>query len=150
MSDSTVLVAVGNRLMTDDAVALVVAERLQPSLEGMGLKIVIAETDLSCAIHEIGLPNRTIVLDAAISGREMGTVWRVPRGEWNAQTSLGLSPHGFSLIEWMRLVQPRVVDLIGIEVADMGLGFGLSGEMQGKLEIIIADVARSIVSIMKQ
>ncbi len=150
MSDSAVLVAVGNRLMTDDAVALVVAERLQPSLEGRGLKIVIAETDLGYAIHEIGLPDRTIILDAATSGREVGTVWRVPRSEWNAPRSLRLSPHGFSLIEWMRLVQPRVVDLIGIEVSEMGLGLGLSGEMQGRLEIIIADVARSIVSIMKQ
>ncbi|MGE5653236.1 MAG: hydrogenase maturation protease [Bacillota bacterium] len=150
MSNSTVLIAVGNRLMTDDAVALAAAERLQPTLEEMGLKVVIAETDLSCAIHQIGPPHRIIVLDAAISGREVGSVWRVPRGEWCAQRSLGLSQHGFGLVEWMRLAEPRVVDVIGIEVADLGWGFGLSIALQAELERIIADVVRNVVCIMKQ
>ncbi len=148
MTATATLIALGNRLMTDDAVALHVAERLESRLGEAGLKVVIAETDLSCAIHEIA--NRAILLDAALSGREVGTVWRVPKGEWCGQRSLGLSQHGFSLVEWIRLVEAREVDLIGIEVVDIGLGLGLSIEVERKLESIMAAVEWSIMSVLQQ
>ena len=138
------LVAIGNRLMCDDSIALRVAERLRGKLALIGIEVVVCETDVSYGISRIEVNDVIFLLDATYSGLPVGQVtfsgddlkrsgWSNQHAHWHA--------HELSLLDLLR-TQVRFARgyFLGIEVEKIDFGLELSATLQGAFDDICVKV----------
>ena len=131
-----IAVGIGNEYRRDDGVGLYVVRRLA-GLELNNLEIVEADDN---ALELLNLWNDTdeiILIDAACSGKEPGTVYNFNAIEQTIPQDIFpcLSTHSFGLAEIIEMAKvfdnmPRSLQVYGIEIADYSLGEGLSPEVQ--------------------
>ncbi|MEQ8199655.1 MAG: hydrogenase maturation protease, partial [Clostridiaceae bacterium] len=68
------LVAVGNRYMKDDGIAIEVAEILEDRLTDLNLEIIIGETDSQNCFYLLNKDDFVFILDALCIGTEPGSI----------------------------------------------------------------------------
>ncbi len=147
------VIACGNPDAGDDAVGLIAVERARSALEAIpGVEVVVAGLALRVVDLLEGV-DAAIVVDAVRSStgeRPPGTLVRVEAGPDGLPADVGssVSSHGFGLAEAVGLATalgrvPRVV-FLGVEVAEVAVGHGLSPAVAGATslltEAIVADV----------
>jgi len=147
MTRKTLILGLGNTLMTDEAVGPVVVRRLESEadpagpllfLDGGTLSFTLAQPIEECA--------RLIVVDAAALGETPGSV-QVFEGEaMDAQVSLpARSVHEVSLADLMDMVRltgrlPERRALIGIAPAVIDWGDGLTPAVAAAVPVVMARV----------
>ena len=144
------VIAIGNRLMQDDGIAIAVIENLRNKLDSTGLEVVIGETDFQFCFHLLKEDDFVIILDAAYSGAVAGSVFSYKLQE--AVTTYGEtnSQHEMSVFDLMRLYsKPLEGYLIGIEIAETGFGCELSKVLKSKFNGICLEVERIIYEMVK-
>lgn len=147
----TKVIAIGNRLMQDDGIAVAVTENLRNRLENMGLEVVIGETDFLCCFHLIEPDDFVIIVDAAYTRTAAGTIHVFNLQEAAAAYGQTDSQHDMSIFNLMRLYsKPLRGYLIGIEIAETGLGCELSEALKSKFSLICSEVERNIIEIVKE
>ena len=57
------VIAIGNRIMIDDGIAIAVLENVRNKLESMGIEIIIGETDFQFCFHQLKEHDFVIILD---------------------------------------------------------------------------------------
>jgi hydrogenase maturation protease len=125
----TLVLGVGSSILSDDAVGLVVARRLQ---ERLGARDDVdfgfnEEAGFTLLEESLGY-DRLIVIDSILTGREPGTVTRFDLSDLG-RTIHSNSPHGMNLATVMEFGRtqgmdvPDVVVIYAIEVVDT-LTFG--------------------------
>jgi len=147
----TLVLGVGSSILTDDAVGIVVAGRLEERL-GQRDDVdfgVNEEAGFTLLEESLGY-DRLVVIDSILAGCEPGTVLRFDLSDLG-RTIHSNSPHGMNLATVMELgrVQgmdvPDEVMIYAIEVVDV-LTFGeeLTPEIASKVddivEVIVAEV----------
>ena len=135
----TLVLGVGNRIMTDDAVGL---EALAALERGYRLPAAVDLVDggtlgLDLLVHIEGYP-RVLVLDCVMLGREPGTVVRVERDEIPAVLGRCLSPHQVGLQDLLGVLQlldrtPERLTVIGVEPERIDPGLDLSAPVRAAL-----------------
>ena len=91
------LLAIGNRLMTDDAVALEVAGRLSKRLKKMNIDVVFGDTGcMSCLLLQ-EVDEFVIILDAMSTGAEPGSILMLNLEEAATQPFMTFSQHEMSV-----------------------------------------------------
>ena len=141
----------GSSILTDDAVGLVVAERLRDLLGGrddvdFGLN---EEAGFSLLEESLGY-DRLVIVDSILTGREPGTVMRLGLTDLG-RTIHSNSPHGANLATVMELGRrqemdvPEEVVVYAIEVIDV-LTFGeeLTPELAARVDDIAAEIAAEV------
>lgn len=145
----TLVLGVGSSILSDDAVGIVVARRLE---ERMG-----AREDVDFAVNEeagftlleesIGY-DRLVVIDSILTGAEPGTVLRFDLSDLG-RTIHSNSPHGMNLATVMELGRRQGMDVPGevviyaIEVVDT-LTFG--EELTPAVAAKVGEIVETIVS----
>lgn len=146
---TTLILGLGNVLLTDEAVGPVVVGRLAVESEGdSGLRFLDGGTlsfTLAVPIEEC---ERLIVVDAAVLGEPPGSV-RVFQGEaMDRQLSRhAKSVHEVSLADLMDMARltdrlPQRRALIGIEPALVDWGDGLTAQVAAAVPLAMAEVRR--------
>ena len=147
----TLILGVGSSILTDDAVGLVVAERLRSKL-GERDDVDFAfneEAGFSLLEESLGY-DRLVVIDSILTGREPGTVTRVTLADLG-RTIHSNSPHGLNLATVMELGRSQNMDvpdeviILAIEAVDV-LTFGeeLSPELSCRVDRIADEIAAEI------
>jgi hydrogenase maturation protease len=147
MTQTTLILGIGNVLLTDEAVGAVVVRRLEAEsdpatplrfLDGGTLSFTLADPIADCA--------RLIVIDAAVMGDAPGSV-RVFEGEaMDRQLSQhARSVHEVSLIDLLDIARltdslPERRALIGIEPALVDWGDTLTPAVEAAVPIAMAQV----------
>jgi hydrogenase maturation protease len=137
------VIAIGNRLMNDDALGLCIAERLRESLEKKKIEVVICETDFQYALSQIEEGDSIIILDATWFGIEAGAVTMSSLKDiYSLNTAQGLfSQHGYSLITAVNNYYKSIKGtVIGIEGINFDYGLTLSHEIDRNLENICSKI----------
>lgn len=142
------VVGVGNPEAGDDAVGLLAVRAARADLESLGAEVV----ETGAGLHVVDLlsgARAVVVVDAVRTpsgGRAPGTIVRAEAGPEGLPSEVGssLSSHGFGVAEAVGLVAalddaPRVV-FLGVEVADVTAGHGLSGAVAAALPELAARV----------
>lgn len=143
------LVAVGNRFMKDDGIAIAVAESLENRLSHLGLRILIGETDCQSSYYLLNRDDFVFILDALYMGAEPGSVHVLNLEEVMSQPSDSFMQHDMSMIELMKLYGDHLRGyMIGIEVAEIGFGDELSPVLRDKLPQICLEIENSIKKII--
>ena len=140
------VIGVGNRFRRDDAVGPLVADRLA----GRGFRVIEASGE-GAALIETWNPEQSVVLiDAARSGAEPGTVHRFDAATQVLPSGLfHYSSHQFAVAEAIELARalgrlPERLIVYGIEGADFGHGEGLTPAVEGTAEALTKRIAEEI------
>jgi hydrogenase maturation protease len=142
------VVGVGNPEAGDDAVGLLAVRSARADLEALGAEVV----ETGAGLHVVDLLSgaaAVVVVDAVRAprgGRAPGTIVRAEAGPEGLPAEVGssLSSHGFGVAEAVGLAAalddaPRVV-FVGVEVADVTAGHGLSPAVASVLPELAARV----------
>ncbi len=148
------VLGIGNLLMRDDAVGVIVAQRLT------GLPAVAAVADVIDGgtmgvglIHLLEGRTKVIIIDCAYMGKSPGYMHRMELKDLvSAKHASILSGHQVDLIAILRMAAvigslPREVVLFGIEPKKVAPGMGLSDELEAKLDYYVSSVAHEVDSL---
>lgn len=127
----TVVMGLGNPLMGDDGLGLVVMERLQRHCFEPEIQFVDGGTAGIGLITEIEEAGMLLLLDAVHTDAEPGTLFVLTRDEIARFLSIKISPHQLGLREALTLAElrgnlPLSLSLVGLQPANVGFGIGLS------------------------
>ena len=131
MTRRVVVVGVGNPDRGDDAAGQAVAAVLESEARA-GVDIILCSGEAARLLDACEKADAVFFVDACVSGAPAGTVHRLDaRAELPAQTSFGLSSHGFGLAEAVALGKaldalPPVCVIYAIEAACFDPGAVLS------------------------
>lgn len=144
------LVAMGNILMEDDGIAIVVAELLKEQLTRMGIQVICGETDTGYCIANLTGCDYLILLDATSLGKEPGRITRMPLQNQPAAGGK-LSQHGILLTNLLHIYFPQLQGvLLGIETAGISFCRGLSPKLADRLEDITKEILNIIRDILQR
>lgn len=145
------IIAVGNRFMKDDGIAIAVAEALKKMTADLNMDIILGETDSFECFYLLNKDDFVIVLDAVYMGVEPGSVSVFKLNDVIEQTSAWCFQHDLSILELMKLFHTSFRGIfIGIESADIGYGDELSPVLHEKLPQICSEVEKIISNIVKE
>ncbi len=147
----TLVLGVGSSILSDDAVGIVVARRLEQRLGGrddvdFGVN---EEAGLTLLEESIGY-DRLVIIDSILTGREPGTVLRFDLSDLG-RTIHSNSPHGMNLATVMELGRTQGMDVPGevmiyaIEVVDtLTFGEELTPAVAAKVDEIVETIAGEV------
>jgi hydrogenase maturation protease len=143
------LIAIGNRFMKDDGIAIKVAENLIDKLKNLNIQVIIGETDCQNCFYLLKQDDYVFLFDAIYTGSEPGSIHLLKLEEAVAQSSGASMQHDMSIIELMKLYKSNFRGyLIGVEIAELGFGDELSSALNEKFQEICLDVERTINKII--
>ncbi len=138
----TLILGVGNLLMSDDGVGVHAVRRLEARALPAGVELVDGGTcglDLLQYFEDV---DRLIVLDAANLGREAGAIVRLEGDDVPAFLALKVSPHEINLPELLfsaKLtgIYPRQVVVLGVQPATIETGVELSPPVAARVDVLV-------------
>ncbi len=135
--------------MKDDGIAIAVAQELKNSPLSQSIEIIIGETDSYWCFDQINRNDFVIILDALYPDMLPGSVHVFSLNKALAQDSNCTGQHDMSIIDLMRIYKLNLNGyIIGIETAEVELGYDFSNSLARKFDKICADVRKSIDNIV--
>jgi hydrogenase maturation protease len=139
------LVAIGNRLMGDDGIAITVAANIRNELELKGINVIIGETDIYYCFNEVLDADIVFILDAAYYGKEPGTITVKAIEDFKIYKNKQFTQHGINLLKLIEIYNlHKIVYIIGIEIHEIKYSFNISSSLNNKLKDICCEVLKSI------
>jgi hydrogenase maturation protease len=124
-AERVLILGVGNRLMGDDAIGVLVAEAIGGSAaETAGVRVLAGETDIDYCLRELADSDTCILIDAARTGKEPGYVDVLDLKTALTQLTAAPAMHGFSLLHAMKregLLKDGILIAVEIDHADFSL-----------------------------
>lgn len=147
------VLGLGNILLQDEGVGVRAVERLQhhPALPADVEVLDGGTLGLELLSRFEGI-ERLIVVDAVDAGARPGTLMRFAGEEIPASRGPIMSPHQVSLPHLLALAElqgilPGKVVLCGMQVQQIGMGFGLSPPVAAQLDALVQAVVEEVKEI---
>lgn len=146
---NSMIVAIGNRLMGDDGIAIEVVKNIRGALELRGINVVIGETDVYYCLNEIFDADLVFILDSAYYGNEPGTITVNAIKNFKVYDGKELTQHGINLIKLIEMYNlDKEIYIIGIEVHEITCSFNISSNLNNRLNAICCKVQKAILAIL--
>ena len=143
---SVLVLGVGNLVMSDDGVGVMVAQKLQQSyrfpdnveiLDGGTLGL-----DLLPKLENI---SNLILIDAVETGKKAGTCVRLSGQELPIALETKISPHQMGLKDLLAVSElmghvPKEMVLIGVQPGSIEMEIGLTAEVEAQLDTLVSNV----------
>lgn len=140
--------AIGNYLMSDDKIGLLIGEKLIEELKEYQVQVFICETDIGYALSNIEENDFIIIIDAMHRGGKSGEIEIFPISD--LERIITYTQHSLSLLSLINFYNIKGY-IIGIEAADLGFGIGLSQQLRELFNDIYNQVLKGIkLFIIKQ
>ena len=138
----TVVLGVGNLLLSDEGVGVHVSHKLMGSELPEGVTVVEGGTDGFRLLNTITGADRLIIVDAVRGGSEPGSIYRFDIDDVrNVQSGFKTSVHQIGILEVIDLSgligKKPVTTVIGIEPKSLKMGMELSPEVKEKIPRVI-------------
>lgn len=140
------VIAIGNRIMKDDAIGILIGEELRGNLEKLGFEVILGETDVDYCLSFIQKEDFIFILDCTLYGMQPGKISVLDIKGKNNFFEKGYSQHQLSLIKLLNSYSIQNVTgyIIGIEGVDVNYGTELSIELLNKFNYIKKEVYKII------
>ncbi len=147
---NTVVLGIGNRLMTDDGIGVYVVEELINSYKNNIVSYVIGETDVYYCLDVAECFDKLIIIDSMWTGNLPGTIQTFTLQERGYKAELELSLHNVSVISLIREKFKYINGtIIGIEIFKIDYGIGLSKYLKEYFPRIVNEVNNVIQKLIK-
>ena len=137
----TVILGVGNELMTDDGVGVEAARRLRAEDLGAGVEVLLGGVGGLNLIFELERCRRAFILDAAHMGLPPGSVRVVRREELEDRIQPLVSLHQLALHDVLDLAElagfTAEITLVAVEPEEVLPGIGLTKTVEAALPEMI-------------
>lgn len=143
---SVLVLGIGNLVMSDDAVGVLVAQRLQQGYRfADNVEIVDGGTlglDLLPKLENI---TNLILIDAVETGKKAGTCVRLCGQDLPIALQTKVSPHQMGLKDLLAVSElmghsPKEMVLIGVQPGSIEMSIGLTPEVQAQFDTLISSV----------
>jgi hydrogenase maturation protease len=152
----TLILGVGNLLLSDEGVGLRVVERLAATYElPEGVQILDGGTlGLDLLYYLEGADRRPVerllIIDAVEMGREPGTLLRMEGDEIPAFLSVKISPHQIGIPDMLfaaklKDLYPRNVVLWGVQPGTLDVGLELSSPVAAQVDVLVEKAVEELV-----
>jgi len=146
---SVKVIAIGNILMRDDAIAIEVAKEIEEELLEKGIVVIYGETDFEYCISKVSEEDYIFILDAAQLGKSPGEVAFLPLNDFDFKKR-GYTQHSYSFLDLLKLFYPNIQgEICAIEIEEVEFSLGLSPRLQEKLKDISEKILNKIESIIE-
>jgi len=142
------VIAIGNRIMMDDAIGIKVVEGIEDDLKQLGFSIVIGETDIDYTLNEINEGDFIIIVDSSLMGEDPGIINVSSLKDIKEYNEKTYSLHQMSLVKVLSGSELLKIDglLITIEASEINFGMELSRILKNKFEAIKDKVLKEITA----
>lgn len=149
---SVLVLGIGNLVMSDDAVGVIVAQRLQQEYRfADNVEIMDGGTlglDLLPKLENI---TNLIMIDAVETGKKAGTCVRLSGQELPIALQTKVSPHQMGLKDLLAVSElmghsPGEMVLIGVQPGSIEMEVGLTPEVEAQLETLVANVLAELAN----
>ncbi|MCB2293311.1 hydrogenase maturation protease [Clostridium algoriphilum] len=141
------VIAIGNRLMMDDSVAVLVLEKIKNIIEDKGIEAIIGETDVEFCFSKLNECDVFYIIDSTYYGNSPGTVTFKSLDDIRKIRGQNRSIHSLGLLELVNMYNLNINGyFVGIEIASININIGLSHILEGKLECISSKILKFIIS----
>lgn len=138
-------IAIGNRIMGDDSIGIVVLERIASKLKRSNISVILGETDSFYPLSKLESGDFLFIIDATYYDIEPGKVTFTPLQDIMKRGLNILSQHQPSFIHELHLSEEDMVGyLIGIEINEIRYSLELSDILKNRLSYICEDVSNFI------
>ena len=167
------VIGIGNRIMGDDGIGVYVVEELIKqqflyNIESVAgktdinieyavgeseiiIEYVLGETDIDYCLDRLDKKSLVIIIDAAMTGKEPGTVTEFTIYDMSLCTSMLFSIHNHNIIEAARMMLNHCCfTIIGIEPEIVDYRFGMSDTLNISFPNIMEDVEKCLLKIARQ
>ncbi len=143
---SVLVLGIGNLVMSDDAVGVMVAQLLQQRYKfADNVEIMDGGTlglDLLPKLENI---SNLIMIDAVETGKAAGTCVRLSGQELPIALQTKISPHQMGLKDLLAVSElmghtPKEMVLIGVQPGSIEMEVGLTAEVEAQLETLVSSV----------
>lgn len=153
------IIGIGNRIMEDDGIGVYVVEQLIEeqflynieSVAGkadISIEYIVGETDIAYCVNSLDAEGCVVIIDAAISGKEPGTITEFKINDISLCTSMTLNAHNYNLIEAARMTLNQCnFIIIGIEPELVDYQWGLSDTLNIAFPHIVEGVKKCILKL---
>ncbi len=142
----TVVLGIGNMLLSDEGVGVHVVHRLQEMKSLLGkAELIDGATAGLGLLHSLEDVDRLIIIDAVETGGPPGTIIRLVDDEAPAYMALKISPHEITLPDCLAAAKlrghyPKEVIVWGIQPESLDVGIQLSPVVSEKLDQLVHHV----------
>ncbi|WP_125152039.1 hydrogenase maturation protease [Clostridium rectalis] len=142
------VIAIGNRIMKDDAIGVILGEELRDDLERIGFQVILGETDVDYCLSFIESGDFIFILDCTLYGIKPGSISVINIKHKEDFYEKGYSQHQLSLIKLLNSYNVERINgfIIGIEGVDVNYGVDISKEILEKFDHIKDEVYNIILS----
>lgn len=149
---SVLVLGIGNLVMSDDGVGVLVAQRLQQEYRFPdNVEVVDGGTlglDLLPKLENI---SNLIMIDAVETGQQAGTCVRLCGRELPIALETKVSPHQMGLKDLLAVSElmghlPKEMVLIGVQPGSIEMEIGLTVEVEAQLDTLISNVLTELAN----
>lgn len=138
------LLAMGNLLMGDDAIAIYLASSLEEELLQLGIEVIYGETDIGYSMTRISEEDYVIFADAADFGGIPGEV-KVFQLEDLVKKTNDITEHNIRFLDLIKLHMPKLEGaVLAVQIADIRFRYGLSEVLQSKFSVSKGELMQHI------
>jgi hydrogenase maturation protease len=139
------LIAIGNQMMKDDAIASRIAQQLKDYLYAQEIQIIIGETDVDYCIDQIQDGDDLIILDGVYGEGTPGDICIFPVENMDCHRKIFFTQHQPNVLDGLKLYKKLTTGIfIGIQIADISFGLSLSEIMEAVLPQVCQRVQENI------
>jgi len=140
------VIALGNTLMEDDGIAIIIVEKIREKLINNNIEVIIGETDFEYCISSIEEGDILFIIDAFYYGKNPGKITVLNLESYRYEKKI-YTQHSYSVIDLIKLYYKYVRGyIIGIEVSSVSFKLGISKKVENKVDIISEKVLENILS----
>jgi hydrogenase maturation protease len=149
---SVLVLGIGNLVMSDDGVGVLVAQRLQQGYRfADNVEVLDGGTlglDLLPKLENI---TNLIMIDAVETGQKAGTCVRLCGQELPIALETKLSPHQMGLKDLLAVSElmghsPKEMVLFGVQPGSVEMEIGLTAEVEAELETLVTNVLNELAN----
>lgn len=139
---SVKLIALGNVLMKDDGIGIEVSRQIEKRLADFGIDVIYGETDYNYGLSMLKEDDFLFVIDAAIYGKTPGEITSFPLESYVSENN---DSKRINFIDRLKDYFPDIKGIVlAVEVSEVEFHYGLSTELQRKVNVIADEVVREI------
>ncbi len=147
---SVLVLGIGNLVMSDDGVGVVVAQRLQREyLFADNVEVMDGGTLGLDLLPKLENVTNLIMIDAVETGKKAGTCVRLYGQELPIALETKVSPHQMGLKDLLAVSElmghsPKEMVLIGVQPGSIEMEIGLTAEVEAQLDNLVSNVLNEL------
>ncbi|WP_066496880.1 hydrogenase maturation protease [Abyssisolibacter fermentans] len=145
------VIGIGNRVMSDDGIAIHVLEKIKDEIKMISpeIEVIIGETDFVYCLNKINNNDYVIIVDSTFLGLESGKVTLLSFNSIAQYKNFSFTQHDASLINRILNYKSSVKGcIIGIEIYSADYGFDISNILRKRFKNICKDTLYQIKTVI--